>query len=252
MEITAYFSPDLPPPHNATERYVRDLLTEYRDASKGKIGAALATCIQNPNWYLVWIGSGQIATFGPTIAGLIHKHLHPGRVTIWDTKERGGRPDTAKMVSEICKIWEAECVIVTSNLKGSTEIMESLIGEGIPCFGTLFDFCECTATASYEPTLTALQERFTTPLTLPTLPRARGMASATKALARTPLVISSHLLTDRTTHTHPHHTIGLAVPKQRLRQPPLIYYITSLVIRRRYASEELVIPPRYWLPRVSG
>ncbi|HKU36554.1 MAG TPA: GldG family protein, partial [Polyangiales bacterium] len=37
MEIVAYFSPDLPPPHNATERYVRDLLAEYRDASKGKI-----------------------------------------------------------------------------------------------------------------------------------------------------------------------------------------------------------------------
>jgi len=37
MEIKAYFSADLPPPHNATERYVRDILSEYRDASKGKI-----------------------------------------------------------------------------------------------------------------------------------------------------------------------------------------------------------------------
>jgi ABC-type uncharacterized transport system involved in gliding motility auxiliary subunit len=37
MEIVAYFSPDLPPPHNATERYVRDLLLEYKDSSKGKI-----------------------------------------------------------------------------------------------------------------------------------------------------------------------------------------------------------------------
>jgi ABC-type uncharacterized transport system involved in gliding motility auxiliary subunit len=37
MEIVAYFSADLPPPHNATERYVRDLLMEYRDASKGKV-----------------------------------------------------------------------------------------------------------------------------------------------------------------------------------------------------------------------
>ncbi|KAI4294602.1 hypothetical protein K525DRAFT_261415, partial [Schizophyllum commune Loenen D] len=46
------------------------------------------------------------------------------------------------------------------------------------------------------------------------------------------------------------HIIGLAVPKHRLRQPPLIYYITSLVIRRRYASEELALPPGYWLPRV--
>ncbi len=37
MEIVAYFSADLPPPHNATERYVRDLLLEYKDASHGKI-----------------------------------------------------------------------------------------------------------------------------------------------------------------------------------------------------------------------
>jgi ABC-type uncharacterized transport system involved in gliding motility auxiliary subunit len=41
MEIVAYFSPDLPPPHNATERYVRDLLMEYRDASKGKIAVRI-------------------------------------------------------------------------------------------------------------------------------------------------------------------------------------------------------------------
>ena len=37
MEIRAYFSEDLPPPHNSTERYARDLLTEYRDASGGKV-----------------------------------------------------------------------------------------------------------------------------------------------------------------------------------------------------------------------
>jgi ABC-2 type transport system permease protein len=37
MEIIAYFSPDLPPPHNATERYVRDLLIEYKDSSHGKV-----------------------------------------------------------------------------------------------------------------------------------------------------------------------------------------------------------------------
>jgi len=37
MEVRAYFSADLPPPHNATERYVRDLLAEYETASKGKL-----------------------------------------------------------------------------------------------------------------------------------------------------------------------------------------------------------------------
>lgn len=37
MEITAYFTSDLPPPFNTTERYVRNLLDEYESASGGKI-----------------------------------------------------------------------------------------------------------------------------------------------------------------------------------------------------------------------
>lgn len=41
LEITAYFTADLPPPMNATERYVRDLLREYEAASGGKIRAKM-------------------------------------------------------------------------------------------------------------------------------------------------------------------------------------------------------------------
>ncbi len=37
LEITAYFTENLPPPFNATERQVRDLLSEYAAASEGKI-----------------------------------------------------------------------------------------------------------------------------------------------------------------------------------------------------------------------
>lgn len=37
MEIRAYFTEDLPAPHNATERYVRDLLAEYEAASDGNL-----------------------------------------------------------------------------------------------------------------------------------------------------------------------------------------------------------------------
>jgi gliding-associated putative ABC transporter substrate-binding component GldG len=37
LEVTAYFTKDLPPPFNATERYVRDILDEYAAASKGKV-----------------------------------------------------------------------------------------------------------------------------------------------------------------------------------------------------------------------
>lgn len=41
MEISAYFTEDLPPPFNATERYVRDILAEYAAASGGKIRISL-------------------------------------------------------------------------------------------------------------------------------------------------------------------------------------------------------------------
>ena len=37
LEITAYFTENLPPPFNATERHVRDLLSEYAAASSGQI-----------------------------------------------------------------------------------------------------------------------------------------------------------------------------------------------------------------------
>lgn len=37
LTITAYFTPDLPPPFNAQERYVRDILSEYEAASGGRV-----------------------------------------------------------------------------------------------------------------------------------------------------------------------------------------------------------------------
>ncbi|OAF57619.2 hypothetical protein VC83_05632 [Pseudogymnoascus destructans] len=46
------------------------------------IGAALSTCIQNPNWFLIWIGSDQEKTFGPTVTGLIRKHIEPERMIL--------------------------------------------------------------------------------------------------------------------------------------------------------------------------
>ena len=43
MEIRAYFSEELPPPYNAMGTYVRDLLSEYRDASGGKVTLKLVS-----------------------------------------------------------------------------------------------------------------------------------------------------------------------------------------------------------------
>ncbi|KAI0692092.1 hypothetical protein BC835DRAFT_1407133 [Cytidiella melzeri] len=101
------------------------------------LGAALSTCIQ---LYLIWIGSDQEKTFGPTIANLIHRHLGKDRCCLWDSKARGGRPDVMKLVREAYYSWGAEVVFITSNFLGNKEIMEGCKSEGIPAFGTLWDF----------------------------------------------------------------------------------------------------------------
>lgn len=104
------------------------------------IGAGLSTCIQSPNWFLIWIGSDQERTFGPTISGLIHKHIAPERLLLWDSKQRGGRPDLMKIVRESYHSWGAEVVMITSNYVGNFEMLHGCKEEGIPAFGTLWDF----------------------------------------------------------------------------------------------------------------
>jgi hypothetical protein len=104
------------------------------------IGAALSTCLQSPYWYLIWIGSEQEKTFGPTISGLIHKHIEPERLLLWDSKARGGRPDSIKILKEAYTYWNAEVVFITSNYTGNTEMLQGCKENNIPCFGTLWDF----------------------------------------------------------------------------------------------------------------
>ncbi|KAF7315134.1 hypothetical protein MIND_00027700 [Mycena indigotica] len=106
------------------------------------LGAALSTCLQasNPNWHLIWMGSSQEQTFGKTISGLIRDNLPPEQYTLWDSKERGGRPDVMELIKTTYVSWGAEVVFITSNLGGNTEMMEGCKQEGIPAFGTLWDF----------------------------------------------------------------------------------------------------------------
>ncbi|KAJ3513424.1 hypothetical protein NLJ89_g2954 [Agrocybe chaxingu] len=104
------------------------------------LGAALSTCLQSPGWYLVWIGSDQEKTFGPTISELIHRNIGPERMTLWDSKKRGGRPDVMKLIKEAYYSWGAEVVFITSNYLGNREMMEGCKEAGIPAFGTLWDF----------------------------------------------------------------------------------------------------------------
>ncbi|KAF2439253.1 hypothetical protein P171DRAFT_397655 [Karstenula rhodostoma CBS 690.94] len=104
------------------------------------IGAALSTCIQSPNWFLIWIGSDQERTFGPTIAGLIHDNIPPDRMILWDSKKRGGRPDTMELLKDTWKAFGAEVIFITSNMQGNDEMMQGCRAAGLHAFGTLWDF----------------------------------------------------------------------------------------------------------------
>ncbi|KAK0726567.1 hypothetical protein B0T21DRAFT_292872 [Apiosordaria backusii] len=104
------------------------------------IGAALSTCIQSPNWFLIWIGSDQEKTFGPTISGLIHNNIEPERMILWDTKKRGGRPNSVQLLKDVWHSFGAEVIFITSNKAGNDEMMQGCLEAGIHAFGTLWDF----------------------------------------------------------------------------------------------------------------
>ncbi|EJD44886.1 hypothetical protein AURDEDRAFT_88007 [Auricularia subglabra TFB-10046 SS5] len=104
------------------------------------LGAALSTCIQEPGWFLIWIGSDQEKTFGKTVSDLIYRNIPSERRILWDSKKEGRRPDTVKLVRDAYYSWGAEVVMITSNLSGNTELMQGCRAAGIPAFGTLWDF----------------------------------------------------------------------------------------------------------------
>ncbi|KAG9000656.1 hypothetical protein FRB94_005309 [Tulasnella sp. JGI-2019a] len=120
---------------NTSRLYKRGI----RIATGTGIGAALSTCLQSKDWFLIWIGSDQEKTFGKTIAGMIENGIEPERRILWDTKKLK-RPDTMKLLKETYEMWNAEVIFITSNLGGNTEMMEGCRSLGMPAFGTLWDF----------------------------------------------------------------------------------------------------------------
>jgi hypothetical protein len=78
---------------------------------------------------------------------------------LWDTKKRGGRPDTMRLLIDTWKSFEAEVIFITSNKQGNDDMMRGcyegkthpmllfrgysnncFITAGLHAFGTLWDF----------------------------------------------------------------------------------------------------------------
>jgi hypothetical protein len=43
---------------------------------------------------------------------------------LWDSKKRGGRPDTVKLLKEVWDSFGAEVIFITSNRQGNDEMMQ--------------------------------------------------------------------------------------------------------------------------------
>ena len=74
--------------------------------------------------FLIWIGSDQEKTFGSTVTNLIYKNIPPERMILWDSKKRGGRPDTVQLLKETWDSFGAEVIFITSNMQGNDEMMQ--------------------------------------------------------------------------------------------------------------------------------
>lgn len=76
---------------------------------------------------------------------------------LWDSKKRGGRPDTTQLLIDTWKSFGAEVIFITSNMQGNDEMMQGcragmyseiltqgsyllLCLAGLHAFGTLWDF----------------------------------------------------------------------------------------------------------------
>lgn len=76
---------------------------------------------------------------------------------LWDSKKRGGRPDTVQLLRDVYTSFGAEVIFITSNKQGNDEMMQGCLAsklffsnrgrklltwhlDGMNAFGTLWDF----------------------------------------------------------------------------------------------------------------
>ncbi|CAK9133264.1 unnamed protein product [Ilex paraguariensis] len=86
---------------------------------------------------LVWVTKGVEKNFGKEIKEMVGRYPKE-KVIVHDTAILG-RPKVAEMSVDAAKRWNAEAVIVTSNPKGSKDVVEACKAAGIPAFGPIWD-----------------------------------------------------------------------------------------------------------------
>lgn len=67
------------------------------------------------------------------MTNLIYNNIEPERMILWDSKKRGGRPDTVQLLKETWDSFGAEVIFITSNMKGNDEMMQGCRAGMFPC-----------------------------------------------------------------------------------------------------------------------
>jgi ABC-type uncharacterized transport system involved in gliding motility auxiliary subunit len=171
VEVTAYFTENLPPPFNATERQVRDLLSEYAAASDGQIVVRFV----NPN-----DEATQQAALADGVQPVAHQKIEEDQVAVVEGY-RGmvlRHLDRSRTIPVIQDTTGLEYIITSAikELVGERAPIGIVGGHGSPSLTqgltslqsvlSLYDASEVDASQEIDPNLAALliigpQEGFT-------------------------------------------------------------------------------------------
>lgn len=118
-----------------TNMYQRGLLV----ATGSGICVFLSFLLQQPKTdvHIIWIAKKIRESYGDGIWEAV-KDMPSEKLTLIDTA-LSGRPKTRELVVTKAKQWSAEVVIVTSNPRGTNEIVNGCKDVGIPAFGPIWD-----------------------------------------------------------------------------------------------------------------
>lgn len=87
--------------------------------------------------YVIWVAKGIEQNFGEEITAML-KSYPSEKMIIHDTAV-SGRPNLPDMTIEAVRRWGAEVVMVTSNPRGSMDVVNGCESKGIPAFGPIWD-----------------------------------------------------------------------------------------------------------------
>ena len=107
-------------------------------ATGSGLGICMSVFLQNnSNFHLIWIARDIVNAYGPVIQNLLTR-ADPDKLHICDSMP-GGRPDVLGLTLKLMREIGSEAVFVTSNPRGTKEIVDGCRAAGYPAFGPIWD-----------------------------------------------------------------------------------------------------------------